>query len=209
MTIQQQTSPLDPIITLFRKDSMVSVMDFFINDSDPEEYYRKTDVERKINLNRESIRQAIGSANEPGPLILFGIIDINSTEVPHPRYTLADTKIVSLITKYRNMDSTPQLAQFFDSSATQKLTQFFMIQADPDKSYSRYQLTQKTQISYKGTASIERYAEHGLVSTTTDCNDTTQYSYSMDTDFHRFCLYLNSKLPETHTRRQKEYGVMK
>jgi len=46
---------------------MVSVMDFFINDSDPTEWYRKTDVINATGVNRESTSQALGTTKNVGP----------------------------------------------------------------------------------------------------------------------------------------------
>jgi hypothetical protein len=195
-----------PIVLLFRYDSMVSVMDFFIDDSDPTEWYRKSDVNSAISFSRESIRQALGSTVNVGPLVLFGIVDINSTDVSHPRYQVANTNVVSVIREYRAMDTTPSAQPFFNTSARRQLTQFFLFQADPETTYSHYSLQKQTPVSYRGVSdNMDQFVDAGIVSATTDHNDTRQYSYNPDTDFHQFCLYLNKKLNKTCQMRREQY----
>ena len=203
---QDSTHSELPIVSLFRRGSMVSVMDFFINDSDPTKWYRKTDVINATGVNRESTSQALGTTKNVGPLVLFGIVEINSTEVSHPRYQVANTNVVATISDYQSMDTTPPIQQFFNTSARRQLTQFFLLQADPETTYTEYGLQKQTPVSYRGVSdNMDRFVTAGLVSVTTDHNDTKQYSYNPDTDFHQFCLYLNNKLYETYQNRQQQY----
>lgn len=209
--IDQQTLPIGrsselSIMSLFRRRPTVSVMDFFINKSVQDKTYCKIEIQDNADVNGEPLRQAVGSKSHIGSLVKFGIIDIDSTDMSYPQYTLADTDIVSLIGEYRNMDSTPRLVQFFETSVTRQLTQFFLIQADPGKQYSIDELIHETPVNYQGIDNnIEQYIEYSIVEAKIGDTGTAQYKLNEHTYFQQFCLYLNNRLHETYKQRSDKY----
>lgn len=188
-----------PISDLLRSPSRVGLMDHFLTN--PDEWFRKRELTNDAGYSNTKVHEQLGSGDNPGPLVLMGVVDVSEHGVNMPRYRLADTPVTQFLTAWDG----PSLTQFFTTGATIKLTEYFLQRADVDQPYSAVHLKDVLNLSHSGfTNNIERFVETGVVDAE-PVGRTTEYTLQNDNEVYNALVTLNELLYETYTERVAEY----
>jgi len=148
-----------PVVELFRTATNRKVIDFMVGQ-DPDEGMRRTKILDATNLSRESLSRAIGTNESWGPLYLFGIVDVPNPEAAMSRVYRSESEVMAFLEANENYD----FGQWFDLSARQNLTEFFLQRADPETDYSRYKIVEDSGSSYPGIDNnLDDYIEAGIL----------------------------------------------
>jgi len=185
-----------PITDLLRSPSRVGLLNHFLA-ADEDEWYRKADLIDQTDFSNTKIHEQLGGGDTLGPLVLMGVVDISDSEANMPRYKRGDTPVMAFLSEWDG----PALSQFFETGATQKLTEYFLQRADPDTEYSAYRIKESTGMSYSGFRNnIERFVDAGIVATVDD-DGNTRYVLQPDNETYAALATLNELLYDVYTER--------
>jgi DNA-binding transcriptional ArsR family regulator len=189
-----------PVVELFRTATNRKVIDFMV-DQDPEQPLRRKEIMDATNLSRESLSRAIGTDESWGPLYLFGIVDVPNPEGSMPRVHRCESEVMEFLEANKSYD----FGQWFDLSARQNLTEFFLQRADSETDYSRYNIVEESGSSYPGIDNnLEAYIEANII-TRHDAEDGSRadeyYRLNDDSEVLNALYVLNDLLYETYEKR--------
>ena len=176
---------------LCSKEVSVRLIDWFLNDADPDTYYRKNTVSDESGVDLESVRKQLGSANVDGLLDICGIIEISDRDAQMPRYRLAETAVVNQLQALREQGYTAiDLRDFLGNAARRKLTELILIRADSTTTYTRSGIEDSFNISFETVDdNIDAYIEAGLIDAE-DTGHSVEYTANRDSDLRAELLAL-------------------
>jgi len=184
-----------PVSDLFRSPSRVALMDHFLNN--PNNWFRKRELLDQVSYSNTKIHEQLGSSDSPGPLVLMGIVDVSEHGVNMPRYRLADTSVTQFLAQWDG----PSLTQFFETSATVKVTEYFLQRAELNQPYAAVHIKDVLNLSHSGFSNnIERFVDTGVVDAES-VGRTTEYTLREYSEVYDALVKLNELLYVTYTER--------
>lgn len=189
-----------PVVELFRTATNRQVIEYLLKQ-DPEAPLRRNEIMDATNLSRESLSRAIGTPDEWGPLYLFGIVDVPNPEGSMPRVHRCKSEVMAFLETNKTYD----LGQWFELPARQKLTEFFLQRADPEKQYTRYKIVEESGSSYPGVDNnMAAYIEANIISrhdTDEGARADEYFRLNEDSEVLNALYVLNDLLYDTHEYR--------
>ena len=191
-----------PVKEILGVPSNLTVTEYLLEHNE-DTWVRKTDIADSIDYSRQRIHDALGSGNNPGPLVAFGIAEISDREAEMPRFKRKDSPPMEFLQNYEGYP----LADFFETSATEKLTMWIIESATVDTSYSQAALIREADISYSAFKNnIDRYIDAAIIETTEN-GSRTEYQINENNDVIPAIIQLNELLYQHYSEDQSETDV--
>lgn len=182
-----------PVIEMVRGQTRLKLVAGVLGELDETEWYRSGQLADRLDTSQESLRKHLP------PLVSFGCYEVRDPEAKIPHYRVADSPVVALLGEYHDSE-TPPLTELLDTTPIRVLTEFFLIRADPEQSYSRNKLQQITEAGFHGIKNnIDRLVEAGVLDTVEGTRGT-EYRVVPDSPVVRFLMQLNEAAYEEHRR---------
>ena len=180
-----------PIYQLFRKQTTQQLMDYFMEH--PDGWFRKSEIQEKVGMNHESVRQNLGSGKHPGILENYGIIERSAWDVNMPRYKLTDSPVIDFLKEY---DGYP-FRQFFETDARRRVFMFFIREQHNGKTFTRNGVSETTNTNYEVVEDvIEQLAEAGALESE-DTGYSIEYEYVPDNQLEQDVITFNNIIYDT------------
>jgi hypothetical protein len=180
-----------PVVSLYRTESQIELINFFLR-SQPDEYYRKTELAEVTDNSTNAVQRALGSNPEPRVLVDMGIVERKDPDAPMPRYKRADSPTMTFLSNYHGYP----LDRLFRGIVTQKLTEFFLAFADPTEKYAPNWFERNAENLCEqaiNQQNIQPLIRSGLISKTTD-GKATRYSLRIHSDIYKTLVALDTIL---------------
>jgi len=110
------------------------------------QWHTISDIEDNTSVSRESLRKELSSSDQILHLLELGVVVVRNPDVNIRHYQLAKTYPAR--TLYENDHLIDHLIELFDSPARRKLITFFLDEADPEETYTKYALAEELGVSY-------------------------------------------------------------
>lgn len=194
-----------PIIQLFKSESRRGLLRFALTEADPEKWYTKTELSDIVGYSTESVRKNLGARDEqtgefrPGPLVEFGVYDFKNSDAPIPHYRVSDSEVMEMLSVFPG--DINMLFELYSLTARQKLVDYFLDQAESGVSYSKNELSKKSEASYQGVQrNIDFLVDVGIVEEV-EGTRATEFQRNDESELLEYMEVLNGLLVETFHNR--------
>lgn len=173
-----------PLVEAFSGQTRQEMIRFLLTDAEDDRGYQMREVIEHISVSRESLRQNLPALER------FGLIDIRDQDKVVPKYVKTDTEVVHLLSEYGGVD----LLDLLEATGTRKLVQFFLTEADPDRSYSKNAIREESNVGYNSvTKYTDDLADTGLLARV-EGPRSDQYRVRPDSPLANYLTALNEAL---------------
>lgn len=199
--MDKEELPSLPAIELFRGKALRSTVEAALSELDSDEWYRTGEILEHIDTGRESIRPLLVGENgdRHGDLVKYGILDVRNPEVKIPHYQVANSDVMEVLYEWDEMP----LPELFEYPGRQRLVNFFIAVADPDKTYSINRITQPTPLGYTAVNKHIDTLVHIELVEVVEGKRGDEYRIDTDSSIYTALRELNDTIYETVQKRQQ------
>jgi len=183
-----------PVEELFRTPTRRKLIETFVT-ADPETVFRKEELHEQGIASYAKINENVGTTENPGPLVMMGVIGFTNPDGPMSRLCVPDTPVMNLL---REVDRA-EIGNLFETPATQKLTRYFLLHASAEQSYTYTQIQDATGVSQSAIRNnVPTIIETGLVSQVYT-NGRKEHTVHRDSEMYQTLNELNEAIYEAYT----------